>query len=306
MSFEDDVMANAVDIQNTAIYVALKQQDDQADEHYAATSGPELYFQDLANGFRPHSQIPDPAVYGPMIEDLRQVLRRLSNGGQSRDPVELDTYLANSNLDDISASAVFIDKWHGGAAQAFDDSFITPFPAIVRNQFIITATIRSALIAYQYLWQCARNDILEIQKQTLAALDSGHCCGQDDWQIFFTVLEAVATIAAVPVDVFDAPLGVALTVAAVGATSGAAANWPHDSDPPQHNSSKLAWQVVQDMNTALDRVRREIAASEQKITSTLDHNNAYIDANLRSFINPRPQLAGATAATITQYMGFAS
>jgi hypothetical protein len=296
-------MANAVDIQNTAINVAFRQ---GADEHYARTSGPELYFEDLANGFRPYSQMPDPAGYDDMLADLDQVLHKLSSGLQSQDPIEHENYFANGNLDEISGASDFLDKWHGGAAEAFKDTFIDWFPSVVKNQFIIASTVRSALRAYQYMWTSARKDLLEIQKQTLAALEMRSCCSQDDWQIVFTVLEAVATIAAVPIAAVDPPLGVELAVAAVAASAGAAGNWPHPSESPQQNTSQLAWQVIDDMNTALSRLRNEISVTEQKITSALDTNNAYIDANLRSFVNPRPQLAGATAATITQYMGFAS
>jgi hypothetical protein len=303
MSFEADVMANAVDIQNTAIFVAWKQ---GADPHYARTSGPELYFENVANEFRPYSQMPDPAAYDHMLADLEQVLHKLSSGLLSQDPIEHESYFANGNLDEISGASDFLDKWHGGAAEAFKDTFIDWFPSVVKNQFIVAATVRSALRAYQHMWSSARTDLLEIQKQTLAALEAHPCCSQNDWQITFTVIEAVATIAAVPIAAVDPPLGVELAVAGVAATAGAAANWPHDSESPQQNTSQLAWQVIDDMNRALDRLRHEIAATEQKITTVLDRNNAYVDANLRSFVNPRPQLAGATASTITQFMGFAS
>jgi hypothetical protein len=306
MGFEDDVMANAVNIENTAIQVALHQQSKSEDGRYAATSGPELYFQGLAQLFRPYSQLPDPAGYDPMVDHLTRVLYTLSSGLMAQDPIEQETFVANGNLGAVAGSESFMEKWHGKAADAFKDSFIDWFPTIVKNQFIVASTVRAALRAYRNMWEAARRDVLELQSKTLVALDASPRCNNGDWTIVFSVIEAVAVIAAVPTG--GGSLGAELAIAGVAATAGVAANWPKEDDPDQHNTSGLAWQVVEDMYAGLRRIFNAIGTTEQKIYRALDHNNSFVDSQQRSFVNPRPDLTRATASDITsqQYLGTAS
>src|SRR5215211_311037 len=156
MSFSE-LMQHAKDIQEKAITAAMKQFTEQT---AAGKKGPwmgstpgeadmlwdiEKSFDDIAALFQPFAEMPDPASFDWMIEDMTKALKTLAHGQTPKDPIN-DTVLgSNTALDKLSDS--FIEDWTGRAAMEFKENFIDPFPSIVSNQFIIAAVLKGALAA---------------------------------------------------------------------------------------------------------------------------------------------------------------
>jgi hypothetical protein len=93
--------------------------------------------------FKPYSQIPDPAKYQPMIDDLSAVMHDLSSGRTNEDPIDKDPYLANPTLDKMHTASDYLEDWTGQAAMLFKQKFLDPFPSIATNQFIVTSILKA-------------------------------------------------------------------------------------------------------------------------------------------------------------------
>ena len=104
MSWEQ-LMELANDIQSKAVMHAVNNHED--DPEYAR-DGVDGYYANLPDLFKPFANMPDPAAYQPMIEDLRTVLKKLSNGDNNSDPIDHvnNIYLANPAMAKISATTI--------------------------------------------------------------------------------------------------------------------------------------------------------------------------------------------------------
>jgi hypothetical protein len=92
MSFEQ-LMEHASEIKYLATKHALDNKE--AEPEYARNGVDGYYGQLVEPLFKPFSQIPDPAKYQPMIDDLSSVMHDLSSGRTNEDPIDKDPYLAN-------------------------------------------------------------------------------------------------------------------------------------------------------------------------------------------------------------------
>lgn len=233
MSWEQ-LMEHANEIQSKAVMHAVNHHE--TDPEYAR-NGVDGYYQNVPDLFRPFADMPDPARYQPMIDDLRTVLKGLSNGDNNGDPIDVkDTYLANPAMTKIATAGDYLDDWTGTAALAFKQKFLDPFPAVARNQFILVAVLKAGLEAHQSMWHSARADIDNVAHTTIDALDNtGGWSDKNQWNFTFTVLASVAAVATVPLDAATEGLTVPLTVTAIGAAAQVVATTP-PSELPDKNS----------------------------------------------------------------------
>ncbi len=303
MSF-DKLMEEAWDIEETAVRKAVERHE--ADPDYAA-HGVENYYTFVPDLFKPFSQMPDPKAYQPYIEDLRKVLQDLSSGDHNQDPINTkENYFANPTFGKVTTASDYLTGWTGSAAMQFKQRFLDQMPPLTRNQFILTSILKSALEAHQAMWDKARNDIDTIVHKTLDALENQPCCDSNTWTITFTVVAAVAFVAAVPLAPIEgAGIALATSVTAVGSAASVAA-----VAPPEASKSAYAGEsvkaIIEQMRQAVVRLGQEIHNVETTIFKALDATHTTVAGSQALFVAPRPNLADATAGNITdpQHMGY--
>jgi hypothetical protein len=300
MSWEQ-LMEHANEIQSKAVMHAVNHHE--TDPEYAR-NGVDGYYQNVPDLFRPFADMPDPARYQPMIDDLRTVLKGLSNGDNNGDPIDVkDTYLANPAMTKIATAGDYLDDWTGTAALAFKQRFLDPFPAVARNQFILVAVLKAGLEAHQSMWHSARADIDNVAHTTIDALDNtGGWSDKNQWNFTFTVLASVAAVATVPLDAATEGMTIPLTVTAIGAAAQVVATTP-PSELPDKNSGETAIQITNSMKAAMDRIVNEIHTTESKIASALTAMNQMASANNAYFVAPRPALANLHGSAETGSAG---
>ncbi|WP_213453863.1 hypothetical protein [Rhizomonospora bruguierae] len=295
MSYEQ-LMEHANNIRAKAVWRAV--QKHEVEPIYAATSGPEGYYANIPELFRPFSELPDPNGYSPLIADYRVILSKLSSGNQDQDPIDgHQTYLANPQLDKMQAANSNLLDWTGHAAVAFRSRFLTPFPSLVKNQFIIASVLKAALEAHQAMWASARRDIDALAETTIKALDSDPCCDPTKWSVEFTIAASIAAVAAVPLAAVTEGMSVPLTLTAVGAAAQVVAAKPPDSIK-ENKSGSTALQIVEEMKKDIKTIEQQITKAEERITMSLAANVSDIGRHPDLFVAARPALANATAANV--------
>jgi hypothetical protein len=297
MSFSN-LMEEAWNIRHTAVAKAVQRNETHPDY---ARNGVENYYDFVPSLFKPYSEMPDPARYQPMIEDLRMVLQRLSSGQQSQDPINTrENYYANPNLARITTASSYLTEWSGPAAGAFKRNFLDPFPFIARNQFTLAAVCKSALEAHQAMWKNARDNADKIVHATLDSLEKRDRCDKNEWTITFTVVAAVALVASVPLSAV-AIVG-ATAVAAVGSAATVAAVVPPAEEEVTY-SGETVHQIVGQMKAAVDKLGEQIRTAEETIFKALDSTNSTVNSHKGLFVSPRPALADATPGNIRGLLG---
>jgi hypothetical protein len=301
MSF-DQLMEHASDIQFQATKHALD--NHETDPEYAP-HGVDGYYANVPDLFKPFSQMPDPAKYQPLINDLKSVLQGLSNGDDNGDPIDTkDTYFANPTLTKMTTAGDYLDDWTGRAALAFKQKFIDPFPALSRNQFILVAVLKSALEAHQEMWANARKDIDNLAHDTGDALDNnnGGWCDANSWNVTFTVLSSVAAVGSVALDVGTFGAATPLTLTAVGAAAQVAAVTP-PGPVQEKKSGHTAIQITNAMKSGMHTIVDQIHSVEAKISSALKTTNAVVTDHGSYFVAARPALADTHGAAETGSTG---
>lgn len=261
----------------------------------------EREFSDIPGLFAPFTEMPTPESFDGPIKDLQMAVAKLAQGDSQHDPITGITYVGNAELAKLSGSASYIEDWTGRAAMEFKSTFIDPFPTIVHNQFLVTSVLSAALQAEREIWVNARRDIDKIAHDTLEALDRMDDCGKNEWTMTFTVVAAVATIAAVPLT-----MGAALAVTAVAAGSAAAATMIGTEAPTVRFSGESASAVVSQMRMAISKLTEYIIEQESKIAQAMTGTYKVLAGERKNVVFPRPALADATRDNIAspKFMGY--
>jgi hypothetical protein len=308
MSFEN-LMGEAAEIQKSAIQHQVSNSMASAGRAAAyaekqITAKAQSDFADIPGLYEPFSLMPDPASYQPMIHELEGAMHTLSSGQGNSDPIDGPIYPANPTLDKLTGTESYIENWTGRAAEDFKRNFVDPFPAVVRNQFLLSAVLKAALEAHQEMWKRARIDIDNIATATISALDHMDDCGSNDWSLAFTVLGAVVAIAAVPVT--DGASLFAL--AAVGSAASVASAVAPSGDDKRRFSGESAGAVIAQMRTAIKLLADDIASQEAKIAKAMNETYGTVTSGRTSFVSNRPLLADANAGNVKgdQGLGYAS
>jgi len=296
MSYEQ-VMDHAEEIRKAAIEKTIEHLGGRRNSRsYMSRKRPEIEaaFADVPDLYRPFASMPDPAAYNGLIKSVEGALAKLSSGQLVKDPIDGAIYPANTEMLKISGAESYLEEWTGEAAQMFIKNFITPYPGVLANQFILAAVLKSALEAHQAMWTKARDDIDAIAHKTLTALDAMDDCGKNEWTVAFTVVASVAAVAAVPVTG-----GASLAITAVGATAQVVAAVGPEDPPKNEFSGESAEAVINAMRQGIHKLYEAIGATEQRIAKALGDVHTLVGANRDLFVARRPALAGTTAGTIT-------
>lgn len=262
--------------------------------------------EEVPKRFEPFSQLPRPDDYDAAINHVKKALHKLSNGEDNQDPISTNesVYIANTELTKLSGMESYIAGWTGKAAVEFKANFVDPFPAVVRNQFIIVAALKSALEAEQAMWKAMRENVDKIAHDTLTALDNMGESGSNEWTMVFTVISSVAAVAAVPLTGGAS----VLTVTAIGAAAQVVAAAAPEDSPKLQVSGEHADQVLASMFECLNKLQEEIDRTDRKISDALADLIGSVYAERDSFVSKRPALAGATKQNIRspEQMGYSS
>ncbi|MFL6126063.1 hypothetical protein [Actinophytocola sp.] len=300
MSF-DQLMEHASEIQYLATKHALDK--NEAEPEYARNGVDGYYAELVAPLFKPFSQVPDPAGYQALIDDLSAAMHDLSSGRTDQDPIDKDPYLANPALDKIHTAGDNLQDWTGKAAMAFKAKFLDPFPSISTNQFILTAILKAALEAHKAMWESTRTDIDKIAHATMDAFDNG-CCDKNTWNVSFTVLSSIGAVGAAILTVATEGAAAPLALTVIGAAAQVGATLPPDSlsDPPKGGGER-ALQITNSMKAAIDQLTQVVQKAESEITSHVQAITELVHGNNAYFVSARPALAGMPKGDLTDDSG---
>ncbi|WP_031466798.1 hypothetical protein [Sciscionella sediminilitoris] len=296
----DELAQHAQDIQKKAVE---KEGMDQAKVNAQATGGygapmPVDYdkidqkYAFVTKMFEPYTDLPDPASFDPLIEDLRKAMGDLSTGQQaSNNELAKDVTFANPKLSKMTTAGSYLEGWNGAAAMSFKENFIDTFPPLANNQFTLLSTLKGALEAHQETWRRARADIDKIAHTTKDALDNAGGCGKNEWGFALSVVSAVVAIASIPV---SGPAG-AIVISAVGAaaSTGSAAKAGIEA------SGDSAEEITKSMKEAIEKLTEDIKKNEKQIKEALDGITSAVSGNKALFVANRPKLAGMDDGQLT-------
>jgi hypothetical protein len=310
VSFEEDLMALANRVQQRAVWVSVQNKEGDKTDLFAR-NGVEGYYAGVAELYRPYSQMPDPAAFLSVRDEVSYALACLSQGEASQ-PVMDPIPFANAHLAMIPGAETYLADWTGRAALEFTETFVRPFPLLTTNQYLLAAILRSGIEAQVVIWEAARRDIMEIGYTTLAALDGLEGCKHDDGGlgVVLQVASVVATVAAF----FVTRGGAKIALEVVGAVGGIVGDVIGNGEAPAAPTNRFGiggahtWDVIASMSNAIRHLRGTIEEQERRVQAALHAATTVVAGQPGLFVVPRPALAGATAATIAspEYMGYST
>lgn len=296
MSF-DDLMQRAEEIEQRAAEVEIQQMVKSVGEqgsNQIDREGIRQKYQGAAvPHFEPFTGIPDPSSYDTPIEALGNAMEQLSSG-EMKDPINGGNITANPDLTRVGSAGDTLESWTGEAADNFKRNFLDPFPAVVKNQFLLLGVMRGALEADQERWRRARDDIETIAEGTLSGLDNVESCGKNELKFTFSVASAVAAVGSIPFTGGASAAGIA-AVGAVGSVGAAAM----DGEKVVNKEGGSADQVVQSMKSSIDELTEEIRKSGGKVAKALNGISGEVEADRSAFVSARPALAGMDGDEVT-------
>ncbi len=316
MGFEN-LMGKAEDIRKKAIEEAILDLGGRRHSgSYMQTKRPEIeaMFADIPGLYEPFTSTPNPDSFNTPIDELKVALSRLSTGvGGSVDPISTNgrQYPASIALEKIKGAGDDVFGWTGYPAQEFKTGYIDPFPAVVKNQFLLVSALKAALEAEQAMWKEVRKNISDIADQTYTRLEHMDDCGKNEWQMAFTVVASVCAVAAVPLT-GGASLAVAgLAITAIGATAQVVAAVEIKEAPKTDIEGESADAVIRSMREAIKKQIQYIFETEDRIKQKLGTINDSVyqtqrdsDVNRHFFHTRRPALADSNAGNIRNNMGY--
>ena len=259
--------------------------------------------------FEPFTGLPDPAKFDSGIGDLSRAMDRLGTGQDASDPISSGLPFATANpvleaIDDVKTD---IAEWSGKAAHEFRTNFLRPLPAIIKNQFLLVAALRSVLLMEQAMWKAARDDIVSIADTTYNRLDSLYAFDSDDAVVVLTVTASLIGVAAAT---GSGSVGVLLAV--LGGTSSAWADIVGLGAPvPTQITGRKVTEVIGSMERAVQLLTVKIVETEEKlaqavmsISSQVHEAQMSSDPNNQRFCARRPALANSSEGTIRHDMGY--
>lgn len=157
------------------------------------------WFADLTEIFDELADLPDPATFAGPAEALVPALTQLAGPSGHTDVGAGSEYSPAAAYEKLQSIPAFLQDWNGVAADAFKSNFIPPLERVAHHEFEAVVSLRSPLLAEAAMWEKARQDVVNLIRETNAALDD-YQGGKDGADIAFalTIIGAVVAVAAVP------------------------------------------------------------------------------------------------------------
>ncbi|GAB3504953.1 hypothetical protein [Amycolatopsis cihanbeyliensis] len=297
----EQLMQQAADIEQGAAFAEYRQRAGASPRGYALVDYEEIKrkYQGCAQPlFEPFTRMPDPASYDGAIESLHAAMEELSQGAHLVDPINGEAIGGNRDLTAIVDAADELGDWTGMAASNFKTNFLTPFPVVASNQFLILGIMKGAVEADKAVWESAREDIDKIARATLDALENLGGCGKNGFEFALAVATAVASVAGIP---FTG--GASAVVAGVGAAANVAGAAAKGAEVLAKGGGGSAEQIVGSMKTAIEKLTGQIRDKQGQIAKTLTGYAGEVEQHKLTkpspFFSPRPQLADMRGSELT-------
>jgi hypothetical protein len=207
----------------------------------------------------------DPDTLSPAIAAIAAAEDRLGDGQAVRFASSAQINLAS--------------QWDGSYCTNLRN-FLTAFLIMPGNQQTIARTLRELLEAEQALYRQAQGNMLQLAEKAEEAIKACGTENRPETRTFLTILSAVTWIAgaalAIPSGGASIYAGV-VTINAVAAVSGAAANLLPGGDPKSIGADKVD-HVLANVSNVMAEARAQITAREQDIVAALDHNHKTLTA----------------------------
>jgi hypothetical protein len=285
-------------------------QEDQSGQQKLDVGAIEVAFAGVPAMFYPFLDMPRPEDFDGVIDDLRRCATVLMTTQNSPNP---DLGLEKPNNDKFSAVTTVGDNlasWSGAAAREFKSQYLDKLPAQQASQFNAAVTCMKLIQQEKAIWTEARKNVADIVNQAIEVLENmPNRCSKDNWTVAFTVVAAVAGIAAVPLGVATAGTGILVGLAVADKVAGGASLFLED-DPPENRrfAASTADGVIREVDRGVKELIARIVEQEGKIATLFSSANSVVRDARESFVPKQPLLARATPENITDQnvLGFSS
>jgi hypothetical protein len=302
VAFSDDLMAQAVKIEDAVVRTAYQQWAAERNSVNPEWGYTPFYYGDpkavqkhfgIQDAFRPWSLLPDPAEFQPVTDSLSRSMGMLRVDAEFGNPVDPSDQLGMARPEfQALVNTDPVNNWSGAAADNFRTKFLDHLKSNTENETIMIAVLKAAAEAQRAVWANARNDITTIAQKILAALNNNGC-DKNYWVMAFSVLAGVAAIAAVPLS--DGASLALYSVTAIGATSSVATNaipLIGGNDSASYSANSLEGVIVA-MRSAMAGLQQRVETAQLAIETSLIGNLTFVESQMRSlFLMAKPALGG--------------
>ncbi|MGX7669807.1 hypothetical protein [Plantactinospora sp. DSM 117369] len=312
----ENLAAGAEALRQAAIKTACEQaaipprQEDQSGQQKLDVSAIEAAFAGVPAMFYPFLDMPRPNNFDSIFLDLRASATVLMTTQNSPQP-DLELTAPNNNkFSGVTTVGDNLASWSGAAAREFKSQYLDKLPAQQASQFNAVVTCMKLIQQEKAIWTEARKNVADIVNQAIDVLENmPNRCSKDNWTVAFTVVAAVAGIAAVPLGVATAGTGVLVGLAVVDKVAGGASLFVKD-DPPENRrfAASTADGVIREVDRGLKELIARIVEQEGKIATVFSGANSVVRDERESFVPKRPLLAKTTPENVTDqdFLGFSS
>jgi len=242
--------------------------DTDAARGYARSAG-----EGMRTYFQPWLDVPDPATFRALSQQLVSALERLNVGLETEttnDTVDDDgqpgRVAGNEALQAVTSNASVFATFNGEAVLAFRDYFINNFDDRVSAQYCTAVDVRSALEVMAGIWEEARSNVAGIAEEALS-LTKTLPGGNGSASASLDILGIVASVAGLfpPLSVASSLTGIGISV--LGQVQG-------DVEEVSVQVTDL-YHVSEFITTSLQKLSAQLSTAELAVA---DHLRAYSSA----------------------------
>ncbi|MGN9910983.1 hypothetical protein ACTMTJ_25835 [Phytohabitans sp. LJ34] len=278
------------------------------DAHWAELDSQYSWIPD----FYGHSIGPEPSGMEQLINTMKSVSSKLyfaptaSPGAAPSAPTDPIGGL-------LRPTEAALDEWIGAAAVAFRNNFMLKIPDAAQAQAYLAAALAHAVQGNRDMFLAQRVDLLDNATKATTAVEQSNYCNPDTVKNVFTVIGAVATVAAgvaaIPVTggASLAPAGVATFTIIAGVSSGIGSQDLGKKEDTPLNADTVDG-VLSKAVDAVIRISTEISGKEQQMVTALNEMFSVISSgeSAKVYLVPRPGVLAMSDSDIkreTDYQG---
>jgi hypothetical protein len=232
---------------------------------------------------------PDPTQFQPLIDGMEQTALSIHD-----DPKQLAVSPVSQYVEDARGK---IDQWEGEAAETFRVNFINKLELAAQNQAFVAGVMMHAMIAERDIFVKVRQDLLDLAKQTVNAIEAADNTDPGGIKTIFGVAAAItsfaAGVAAIPISgglLMPAGIGAGLQIiSGFSSAMGLPASSDNKGSPLSAGSVDG---VLSKMTGALGQIQFYIAKNEGDVAASLNgwYNELTGPGRATHFLPPEPSL----------------
>lgn len=197
--------------------------------------------------------------------------------------------LTGAAVEKVDEVEILVADWTGNAAVGFNESFLNPFPAAVRNQIAVIEEMKAGVEAFEIILRQSRIDVRQVAQDTVTVLDSLYACNSENVSPVLGIISALAGAIAAP------PTGGASLVLSLIGTGASIAS----SAASIEIGGSTVDDILQRMKDNLDQVRTGMVDNEDGLTAAFNESYATVSgvvnagdaASQRDLVPNRPVVA---------------